>query len=105
MKQLQIVQQEQTLEKVRELVLDQLTEKQKAILRRVSCQESLAIYRFVKGLRRELQCSDSILWKGIRFLREKELLERSEKVALTPLGRWMVEGENEKEERLQLAVK
>ncbi len=103
MKQLQIAKQEQALEKVRELVLCQLTGKQRTILRRVSFQESLAISKFVKCLRRELQCSDSILWKGIRFLREKELLEKSERVALTPIGRWIVEGEKE-EDRLQIIV-
>ncbi|MEK6812565.1 MAG: hypothetical protein AABX86_00430, partial [Nanoarchaeota archaeon] len=63
----------------------------------VSLAQSLAISQFVKSLRKELQCSDSILWKGIRLLREKELLDKSERVALTPLGKWMVEGKNEKE--------
>ena len=104
MKQLQVMQQEHIGEKVRELVLDQLTEKQKVILRRVSCAQSLQSSRFVKILRKELQCSDSILWKGIRFLREKELLERSESIALTPLGRWIVEGEHDKERWLRAIV-
>ena len=76
------------MEKLRTLVLESLTETQKQILERA--REESRISMFVTKLRKELGRSDSTIWKSIRNLREKELLEKSEIVKLTELGNLLV---------------
>ena len=90
MQSLVIVEEAAEVQALRQLVLEQLTEKQRLILFRAPLAERQRISKFVTALRKELQCSDSILWKGIRFLREKQLLARSESLVLTPAGRLLV---------------
>ena len=57
---------------------------------RAPLAERQRISKFVTSLRKELQCSDSILWKGIRFLREKQLLAASDPLVLTRTGRLLI---------------
>ncbi len=97
MQSVMIVKEAVEVQALRQLVLEQLTEKQRLILLRAPFAERQRISKFVTALRKELQCSDSILWKGIRFLREKQLLARSESLLLTPAGRLLVGGLNGEE--------
>ncbi|HLD12800.1 MAG TPA: hypothetical protein VJB87_04365 [Candidatus Nanoarchaeia archaeon] len=77
-------------ETLRSLVLGQLTEAQKLLLVRARDKQGEQVSRFVNGVRKEIQCSDSTLWKSLRFLREKSLVARSEQIALTTAGQWLV---------------
>ena len=77
------------MERLRELVLESLTETQKQILAKAKEEERISF--FVTKLRKELGCSDSTLWKSIRSLREKQLLEQQEKIKLTKIGSFIVE--------------
>ena len=77
------------MERLRELVLASLTETQKQILAKAREEERISF--FVNKLSKELGCSDSTLWKSIRSLGEKQLLENEDKIKLTRVGSFIVE--------------
>ncbi|HLD02781.1 MAG TPA: hypothetical protein VJC07_03730 [Candidatus Nanoarchaeia archaeon] len=75
---------------MKQLALESLTLKQKLILEKIRLAESKTISGFVLALRRELDCADSTLWKSIKDLRSRKLLEESS-LSLTETAKFLIE--------------
>jgi len=79
---------------LKQLVLEQLNPKQRIILEKVRQFEGIQVSSLVLTLKDELQCTDSAIWKTIRSLRDMNLLSESNKISLTEIGNFLLEGQN-----------
>ena len=91
----QIVSTEECTAVLKRIALDRLTSKQKIILEMAKQLEGDKVSDFVIKVKEKLQCSESIVWKSVKALKEIMLLSESSRISLTEIGKELLSGEEQ----------